>query len=99
MKDYLKTFAAATNNELFDADYNGGEWMVDAEETHESLDDWIDSSSKWNERSAMRSGEIAGFRFLSWSKVQLFKGSSRAARSVIDFGDVRYALACDLMDY
>ena len=52
----LKKFAAATNNELFDADYKGGEWMVEAVETQETLEQWEESSKGWNERTAMMTG-------------------------------------------
>ena len=54
MTENLKKFAAATNNELFDADYKGGEWMVEAVETQETLEQWEESSNGWNERTAMK---------------------------------------------
>lgn len=95
----LAAFAAATNNELFDAEYNGGEWMVEAVETHETLDQWIDSAKNWNERSAMQRGEIAGFPFLAWAKCQAVKGQPRRSMSVIDFGDVRFAIDSDLTNF
>lgn len=85
-------FAAATNNELFDADYNGGEWMVEAVETQETLEQWEESSKCWNERTAMKAGEIAGFPFRAWKSVQAAKGQPRQSMSVIDFGDVRVVL-------
>ena len=88
----LKKFAAATNNELFDADYSGGEWMCEAVETHETLEQWEESSKGWNERTAMKAGEIAGFPFRAWKSVQAAKGQARDSMSVIDFGDVRIAL-------
>ncbi len=99
MTEKLAAFAAATNNELFDADYKGGEWMVEAVETHETLEQWEESSKGWNERSAMKTGEIAGFPFRAWKQVQAVKGQARRAMSVIDFGDVRYAIDSDLTNF
>ena len=88
----LKKFAAATNNELFDADYGDGEWMVEAVETQETLAQWEESSQSWNERTAMQSGEIAGFPFRAWKSAQAVKGQPRQAISVVDLGNVRIAL-------
>lgn len=99
MTEKLAAFAAATNNELFDAEYNGGEWMVEAVETHETLEMWEESSKGWNERSAMKAGEIAGFPYRAWKQVQAVKGQPRRAMSVIDFGDVRYAIDTDLTNF
>lgn len=92
MTDNLKKFAAATNNELFDAEYRGGEWMVEAVETQETLAQWEESSKGWNESTAMKSGEIAGFPFRAWKNVQAVKGHPRQSMSVVDLGDVRIAL-------
>ena len=88
----LKKFAAATNNELFDADYKGGEWMVEFVETHETLKEFEESSNGWNERTAMKTGEIAGFKFCAWKTVQAAKGQPRQSMSVIDLGGFRIAL-------
>lgn len=99
MTENLKKFAAATNNELFDADYKGGEWMVEAVETHETLEQWEESAKSWNERSPMKSGEIAGFPFRAWKQVQAVKDQPRRAMSVIDFGDVRFAIDADLTNF
>ena len=95
----LQAFAAATQNQLFDPEFQGGEWMVHDVETHETLDHWTESSKQWNERSIMKRGEIAGFPFLAWKNTQLRKGQERTSRSVIDFGDVRFAIECDLTNY
>lgn len=99
LKTNLSAFASATNNELFDADYKDGEWMVEAVETHETLEQFEKSSKGWNERSAMKSGEIAGFPFLAWKTAQAVKGQPRQSMSVIDLGDVRYAIATDLTNF
>lgn len=92
MAENLKKFAAATNNELFDADYKGGEWMTDAVETQETLEQWEESSNGWNERTAMKTGEIAGFPFRAWKSAQAAKGQPRQSMSVVDLGDVRIVL-------
>lgn len=99
MTEKLAAFAAATNNELFDAEYNGGEWMVEAVETHETLGQWEEASKGWNECSSMKSGEIAGFPFRAWKQVQAVKGQPRRAMSVVDFGDVRFAIDTDLTNF
>ncbi len=95
----LAAFAAATNNELFDAEYNGGEWMIEAVETRETIENFVDSSNGYNSCTKDKFGEIAGFKFVAWSEVQPRKGDQRRALSVIDFGDVRFALRCDLTDF
>ena len=92
MTEKLAVFAAAVNNELFDAEYKNGEWMVESVETRETLDQFEESAKNWNERSSMTSGQIAGFPFISWRNAQPIKGQARQAMSVIDFGDVRFAL-------
>lgn len=93
----LAAFAEATNNELFDTDPRFEEWMVESVETQETLENFIESSKVWAEKSAkMESGEIAGFKFISWNKVQVRKGEQRRSLSVIDLGDVRYAIDTDL---
>jgi hypothetical protein len=96
MTEALKKFAAATNNELFDSEYKGGEWMVNATETQETLEQWIESSALWKEHSPMKRGEIAGFPFIAWKTAQAVKGQARHPMSVIDFGDVRFAIEADL---
>jgi hypothetical protein len=79
---------------LFDAD-NGGEWIADAVETQETLADWDDSKKYWNECAGRIEGEVAGFKFLGWSKVQSKKGDARRSVTVIDFGDFRMVLDCN----
>lgn len=96
MKELLKKFGEATNNELYDPDYKDGEWMVEAVETHETLENYADSSKVWAEKSTAKSGEIAGFKFLAWAKVQPKKGDARRQVSVVDFGDFRIVLNADL---
>ena len=60
MNEQLKAFAAATNNELFDPEYKGGEWMVEAVETHETLEDFAESSKTfWRMRCVTRRIEVS----------------------------------------
>lgn len=99
MKDHLVKLAAATKNELFDAEYNGGEWMIRAVETHETIEQFVEASNRWASCTKDQFGEIAGFKFVAWREVQIVKGKQRKALSVIDFGDVRFALDCDLTDF
>lgn len=98
--EILNAIAAATNNEIYDPEWRGGQWMVEAVETHETIDDFIASSDEWNERSAkMNRGTIAGFPFVSWANVQARRGDQRRALSVIDIGNVRIAINTDLTDF
>lgn len=90
--EQLKKFASATNNELFDADYRGGEWMVEAVETHETIEQFEAASNNWNERSKAIHGEVGGFKFIAWKIAQAQKGQPRQTMSVVDLGDVRIAL-------
>lgn len=99
MTESLKKFAAATNNELFDAEWKGGEWMVEAVETHETLDQYVDSSNVWAERSGFERGEIAGLPFVAWKSCQAIKGQARRSMSVIDLGDIRIAIETYLPNF
>jgi len=100
MKEALKKISEATKDEVCDIDYDEADpWMVDAVETHETIDDFIESSAKWNERTVARHGTIAGFRFICWNQMQAFKGDPRRQLSVIDLGEVRFALECNLKDF
>ena len=95
----IAAFGAATNNELFDPDYKSGKWMIDAVQTSETLDQIIDSAKCWAEKSAANHGVIAGFPFVSYSKMQARRGDARRSLSVVDFGDVRYVLECNLSHF
>lgn len=99
MNAQFQALAAATNNELYDPEYNGGEWMIEAVETRETIENFVEASNSYAECTREKFGEIAGFKFVAFAKVQLRKGHQRRQLSVIDFGDVRYALDCDLTDF
>ncbi|MDR1529832.1 MAG: DUF5710 domain-containing protein [Burkholderiales bacterium] len=99
-KEMLNKLAAATNDEIYDAEYNGGEWMTEHVETAETLDDFVNSSRHYNESTAAKRGEIAGFPFVAFTKIQPRKGDPRRSLSVIDFGEKRIALdGTDLTDF
>jgi len=100
MNDALKMFAKATCNELYDATIgrSGAElgWMVGAVETHETIEQFVESSNRYSESTAPKFGEIAGLKFVAFNRVQPRKGDERRSLSVVDFGDVRIAIDCDL---
>lgn len=95
-KEYLEKFAKETNNELYDPEYKNGEWMVSAVETHETIEDFEESSKKWRECGNVKKGEIAGFKFAYWPKVQVNPGEKRRDVSIIDFGEIRIVLDNDI---
>ena len=95
-QEILIKFASATNNELYDPDWCGGKWMVNAVETHETIEQFIESSNDWKEFGAMESGEIAGFKFAYWPMVQVAAGHQRRDVSFIDLGEIRIVLNDDI---
>jgi hypothetical protein len=95
----LKKLAEATNNEIYDPEWHGGEWMVEAVETHETIEQFIEGSSHWTEARGMGTGSIAGLPFVAWKSAQARKGQQREALSVVDFGEVRYAIRMDLRNF
>jgi hypothetical protein len=92
----LADLCVATNGEIYYSEWDGGAWMHEAVETQETIENWIESSATWNERSAMKRGEIANMPFVSWENVQVRKGDQRKSISVLDFGDCRYVISQDL---
>lgn len=99
MNANILKFAAATNNELFDSEWKGGEWMTEAVETHETIGNFIDASKNYAKCSPSKTGTIAGFPFIAWRQIQVSKGKKRRSLSVVDFGDVRFAIETDLSDF
>ena len=97
--EQLKKFADATGNDIFDPEFDGGSWMIKSVETRETIEDFIRAAKGYASATKEKFGEIAGFKFIAFSEVQLRKGDRRRQLSVVDFGDVRYALDCDLTDY
>ena len=100
MNTQLQAFAAATNNDLYDPAYPGEDkWMVEAVETRETIDNFVEASNSYAECTREKFGEIAGFKFVAFAQVQVRKGMPRRALSVIDFGDLRVAIDSDLTNY
>lgn len=99
LAEKLAAFADATKrHDIYDPAYDGGSWMVEAVETHETLEQFQHSSNGWIECSKDVRGEVAGLPFIGWSKMQAHKGMPRRSLSVIDFGDIRYAIDFDPTD-
>lgn len=92
----LKKFAEATGNEFYDPDWEGGAWLVDAAGTMDTIDDFVESAKGYRECARPQFGEIAGFRCVSFSRIQPRKGDCRRQLSVVDFGNIRYAIDADL---
>lgn len=96
MESDLMLFSKATNNEVYDAVHG---WNYGVVETKETIEDFLKAASSFELCTKEKFGEIAGFKFVAFSKVQKNKGYTRKTLSVIDFGDVRYAIDCDLTNY
>ena len=62
-QENLIKFAEATNSDLYDPEWQGGQWMIQAVETHETIEQFIESSKKWKEFGSFITGKIAGFKF------------------------------------
>lgn len=88
-----------TGGDVYDVNYKSGEWMYRTVETHETLEMFIDSSKGWVEKTKTQSGDIAGLPYVCWEAMQIKKGQQRDSLSVIDFGDVRVAVSCNITDY
>lgn len=96
----LEKFIEATGDAIYDPFWDkSAPWMVDAVETQETLEQFIESSHQWNERSGYQRGDINGVPFIYWSRVQINKGDSRRELSLVDFGDRRIALDFNATDY
>ncbi|MDR1911767.1 MAG: hypothetical protein LBQ52_05410 [Helicobacteraceae bacterium] len=78
--------------EAIDANEIAGSFV----ETAETLENWIESSKKWSERSKRQDFRFDGKPALAWEKVQMRKGDRRDAVSVIDLGDRRLVIDYDL---
>ena len=96
-EEQLNKFAEATDNELYDIEHG---WMTGkAEETADTLAAFEEASRDYNERTSPKHGEVAGFKYIAFEKVQVRKGDRRSSWTVIDFGDARIAIDDDITDY
>jgi len=91
----LAAFVQATGTDLFDPEWNGGEWMVSAVETQETLAQFEESSAGWNEKSGFQRGTIGGLNFVAWRSAQPRKGDTRRSVMVIDFIECRICIDAD----
>ena len=98
-KNNLAAFAQATDNQLYDVEWNDGDWMIEAVETQESIDDFVAASRNYAEATNPVHGIIAGFPFVAFRKIQVRRGDQRRELSVIDFGDRRVAIDANLDHY
>lgn len=98
-EEKLRALSDATGGDVYDADYKDGEWMYRAVETFETIELFLASSKGWAERSKAQQGAIAGLPYICWEEMQAYKGQQRGSLSVIDFGDVRVAVSCNICDY
>lgn len=99
LQQALTKIAEATNGNLYDAEWEGGSWMCEAVQTAETLADFEAAVSNYAEAGQAEHGELAGFPFVHFGIVQVAKGQQRRSLSVIDIGNVRFAVADDLTLY
>ncbi len=95
----LQALHQATGGDLYDADYEGGTWMVTATETADTLDQFVVASEGWSELGCVRECRVAGLRCVYFGEVQARKGDTRRELTVIDLGDVRVAVAADVSEW
>lgn len=95
----LQALHQATSGDIYDADYEGGSWMVSATETADTLDQFVASSEGWAEVGCVRECRVAGLRCVYFGEVQARKGDQRRELTVIDLGDVRVAVAADVSEW
>jgi len=95
MTEKLAAFADATNSNAYDPAYEGGTWMVEAVETSETLEQWVESSDGWAKCSREIRGEVAGFPFVGWSNSKGARGHLRLSMTVDDFGELQIGIDFD----
>jgi hypothetical protein len=95
----LAAIHEATGGDIYDAVWQGGEWMVETVETHETIEDFIAASANYAECSKMQRGTVGGVPAISFAQVQVRKGVPRRPLSILDLGDIRVAVNADVSDY
>ena len=95
----LAAIHEATGGDIYDTEWQGGEWMVDAIETHETIEDFIAASANYAECSRMQRGTVGGVPAISFAQVQARKGDQRRPLSVLDLGEIRVAVSAELADF
>lgn len=99
LQQALAKIHEATGGNLYDANWEGGSWMWEAVQTAEALSDFERAAKGYAECGAIERGDLAGFPFVHFGIVQVAKGQPRRSLSVIDLGNVRFAVADDLTLY
>jgi hypothetical protein len=99
LQQALRKIHEATTGDLYDCDWNGGVWMPTAVETSDTLADFEAAAKNYAERGSIERGKIANFPFIYFGVVQTAKGQQRRPLSVIDLGEVRFAVYDDLTVY
>jgi hypothetical protein len=95
----LQALHDATGGDLYDAVWEGGQWMHEATETADTLDQFVAASEGWREVGTVRECRVAGLRCVYFGEVQVRKGDPRRELAVIDLGDVRVAVAADVSEW
>lgn len=98
-KDAFLAFMQATDNDIYDPEWQGGSWLDEVEWTYQTLDQLAQEAKTWQERRHPEYGYIANVKFVTYPMVQIKKGDTRAPFSVVDFGDIRMIIRSDLTFY
>lgn len=99
-QEAIEKFTEVTEDEAYDAEFSPEDpWMVEAEETFQPIEHFIESSKRWAEKSKMETGEINGLTYVYWAEMQANKGDRRQELAVVDFGDRRIAMEFDVTYY
>lgn len=99
IKSQLEALSIETSGDIYDHEYDGGTWMLEAVQTTETIENFVESSKNYNECSAMMRGTVAGLPFVVWKTVQVRKGDARRSVAVIDFGDTRFVIDHPMGDW
>lgn len=93
----LSALELTTEGDVYDADYDG--WQYNAVRTAETIEQFVESSAQWVEQTHLKRGQLAGMSFVAWESMQAKRGDIRTSLSVLDFGDYRMVIKCDLTSY
>ena len=91
----------ALNTAMNDDLYGGEEYgfMCKVTETDEGIYAFLEAAPHYAESSKPTHGEIAGFPFVYFGRVQVARAHQRDEMSVVDLGDVRLVLNVNLTEY
>lgn len=91
--------AVATDSDIYHPTFRGGDWLVPAVETRDTLADFEAAIPGYRMATKIRRGTIAGLPYIACDEVQVAKGDTRRSLTVIDLGDVRVALDADICQW